>query len=72
MTTSSQQSVLSAAELACLLECSRGQSVTNHAAVHELVAKGMLQAGTDGHALTPAGHHALHVDQPGTVPGIDT
>jgi hypothetical protein len=37
-----------------------------------LVAKGMLQDADGRHALTPAGYHALHVDQPGGVPGIDT
>ncbi|HVR81048.1 MAG TPA: hypothetical protein VHF02_03010 [Luteimonas sp.] len=72
MTTTSQQTVLSTDELACLLDCSRGAPITDHATAQVLVAKGMLQADDGHHTLTPAGHHALHVDQPGVVSGIDT
>jgi hypothetical protein len=72
VTTSSQQSVLSAGELACLLDCARGTPVIDHVAAQALVAKGMLEDADGKHVLTPAGHHALHVDQPGMVPGIDS
>lgn len=73
MTTTAQQTVLSEAEIACLRECAKGGRALDPEAVHALVAKGMLQDGDDGHALTPAGHHALHVGQAGvSVPGIDT
>jgi len=72
VTTTSQQTVLSTAELLCLEECERGTAVVDHAIAQALVSKGMLED-ADGHpVLTPAGHHALHVDQPGAVPGIDT
>lgn len=73
MTTTAQQTVLSDAELACLRDCAKGARDMDPEAVHALVAKGMLQDDGGGHALTPAGHHALHVEQPGvSVPGIDT
>lgn len=73
MTTTTQQSVLSDAELACLRDCAKGARDMDSDAVHALVAKGMLQDDGGGPALTPAGHHALHVEQSGvSVPGIDT
>ena len=72
VTTTSQQTVLSTAELTCLLECASGTAVVDHAIAQALVAKGMLEDADGHHVLTPAGHHALHVDQPGAVPGIDT
>ena len=72
VTTTSQQAVLSTAELTCLEECARGTAVVDHAIAQALVAKGMLEDADGRHVLTPAGHHALHVDQPGAVPGIDT
>ena len=72
VTTSSQQTVLSNAELTCLLECARGAPVVDRATAQALVAKGMLEDADGNHVLTPAGHHALHVGQPGSVPGIDT
>jgi hypothetical protein len=72
VTTTSQQTVLSNAELTCLLDCARGTPVVDHVTAQALVAKGMLEDADGNHVLTPAGHHALHVDQPGAVPGIDT
>ena len=72
VTTTSQQSVLSTAELTCLLDCARGMPVVDHVIAQALVAKGMLEDADGNHVLTPAGQHALHVDQPGAVPGIDT
>jgi hypothetical protein len=72
VTTSSQQTVLSASELACLQDCARGMPAVDPTTAGTLVAKGMLQDADGRHALTPAGYHALHVDQPGGVPGIDT
>lgn len=72
VTTTSQQTVLSNAELTCLLDCARGTPVVDHVTAQALVAKGMLEDADGNHVLTPAGHHALHVGQPGSVPGIDT
>jgi hypothetical protein len=72
VTTSSQQTVLSNAELTCLLDCARGTPVVDRVAAQALVANGMLEDADGNHVLTPAGHHALHVGQPGSVPGIDT
>jgi hypothetical protein len=69
MTTSEQPSVLDNAELAALHALARGDETTVPASMcHTLVAKGML--GPDG-CLTPAGEHAIHVADPGLVPGID-
>lgn len=71
MTTTSQQTVLSGDELRCLRDCAAGQ--TGQAPLLEaLAAKGMLQPDGAAYVLTPAGQHALHVDEPGAVPGIDT
>ena len=70
MTTSEQPSVLKNAELAALRALARGDETTVPTSMCEtLAAKGLL--GPDG-CLTPAGDHAIHVDQPGQVPGIDT
>lgn len=69
MTTSDQPQVLETAELAALRALAKGDESTVPASVcAALVAKGML--GPDG-CLTPAGEHAIHVDEPGQVPGID-
>ena len=73
MTTSTQQMVLTAAELTCLRDVAEGRArAATDADVQALVAKGML-SGDDSsrHTLTPAGHHAIHVDEPGMLPGID-
>ena len=70
MTTSTQQTVLSVDELNCLRTVATGDGNIRDAHVQSLVAKGMLVS-ADPAALTPAGHHALHVDEPGMVPGID-
>jgi hypothetical protein len=73
VTTSSQQTVLSGAELACLRDVAEGRPrAANETDIDALVAKGMLAADdASGHTLTPAGHHALNVGEPGMVPGID-
>ena len=73
MTTSSQQTVLSGAELACLCDVAEGRPrAANDTDIDALVAKGMLAADdASRHTLTPAGHHALNVGEPGIVPGID-
>ena len=69
MTTSDQPSVLETAELAALRALARGdESTVPGAMCRALAAKGMLAP--DG-CLTPAGEHAIHVDDPGRVPGID-
>lgn len=69
MTTSAQQDVLSTEEIACLRACADGRT-PDAEMVRRLVAKGMLQP-DGGNAPTPAGWHALDVDAPGVVPGID-
>lgn len=70
MTTSDQPSVLETEELAALRALASGNGATVPAAMSAaLAAKGLL--GPDGR-LTPAGQHAIHVDEPGRVPGIDT
>ena len=69
MTTSSQPDVLKVEELACLRECAQGHiPPPDDTRLVALVAKGMLDA---GHAITPAGRHALHMDESGPVPGLD-
>ena len=69
MTTSEQPQVLAPAELAALRALARGdESTVPSAMCAVLSAKGVL--GADG-CLTPAGEHAIHVDEPGQVPGID-
>ena len=71
MTTSAQQTVLSVDELSCLRAVATGEGTVRDAHVQSLVAKGMLVSVAESTTLTPAGHHALHVDEPGVVPGID-
>lgn len=69
MTTSDQPSVLETGELAALRALARGgESTVPGAMCRALAAKGMLAP--DGR-LTPAGEHAIHVDEPGQVPGLD-
>jgi hypothetical protein len=70
VTTSTQQTVLSVDELSCLRAVATGDGEVGDAHVLSLVAKGMLVS-TRPATLTPAGHHALHVYEPGMVPGID-
>ena len=69
MTTSSQPSTLTVRELDALRRCAREPQAVDAALRDELVAKGMLQD-TDG-TLSPAGQHALHVNEDDTLPGID-
>ncbi len=73
MTTSTQQMVLTGDELACLRDVAEGrQRLATDPAIEALVAKGMLSSDdASRHTLTPAGHHAIHVGEPGMVPGID-
>ena len=69
MTTSQQPSVLQMAELSALRALARGDESTVPASLcQSLAAKGMLAP--DGR-LTPAGEHAIHVEEPGQVPGLD-
>ena len=69
MTTSEQPSVLTNTELAALRALARGDEATVPSSMcGTLAAKGLL--GPDG-CLTPAGEHAIHVEAPGQVPGID-
>ena len=69
MTTSEQPSVLETAELAALRALARGDGASVPAAMRDvLAAKGVLDA---ANRLTPAGEHAIHVDEAGQVPGID-
>ena len=75
MTTSTQQTVLTTEELACLRALAQGTAPAagQDSMVEALAAKGMLSTdNTARHVLTPAGHHALNVDMPGTLPGIDS
>lgn len=72
MTTSSQQTVLTEDEIACLRDLARG--TTRPADAPEmcaLIAKGMVDSQSTGCRLTPAGRHAVNVSGPGNVPGID-
>lgn len=72
MTTSSQPSVLTTEELACLRACAEGQPAPGAGPVLEsLAAKGMLEIHEGRPSLTPAAEHALHPGEPGTVPGLD-
>jgi len=70
MTTTSQQTVLTAEELTCLSDFARGHSV-EAPVMDALAAKGMLQLHGGVYVLTPAAQHALHAGEPGTVPGVD-
>ena len=74
MTTSAQQTVLTAEEMACLRDCAEGNAGPRDAALlASVTAKGLVQAGDDRRpTLTPAGHHLLHGHVPGTVPGLDS
>lgn len=70
MTTSSQQTVLTDDEIACLRELAKGiAKPADTPEVCALVAKGMVE--TNSVRLTPAGMHAVDVSGPGNVPGID-
>lgn len=73
MTTSTQQTVLTIGEIACLRDVATGgQRITTDPEIASLVAKGMLSSDdASRHTLTPAGHHAINVGEPGMVPGID-
>ena len=73
MTTSTQQMVLTTDEIACLRDVAERRSrPATDPALTALVAKGMLAADdASHHTLTPAGHHAIHVGEPGMLPGID-
>ncbi len=71
MTTSSQPSVLSERELTALRVLAvDARARIDEALVDDLLAKGMLQSSWD-RSLSPAGRHAIHVERPGMVPGID-
>lgn len=74
MTTSTQQTVLTQPEIDYLRRFASGDAGNGDPGLlAALAAKGMIDdAGADRPALTPAGHHALHVGGPGTVSGIDT
>jgi hypothetical protein len=73
MTTSTQQTVLTEDDIACLRDVAEGRPrAPTDPAILDLVAKDMLSSDdTSRHTLTPAGHHAIHVGEPGMVPGID-
>ena len=71
MTTSAQPSVLSERELAALrLLAVDARARIDETLVEDLLAKGMLQSSWD-RALSPAGRHAIHVERPGVVLGVD-
>lgn len=71
MTTSSQPSVLSERELAALrLLAMDARAKIDESLVDDLLAKGMLQSSLD-RSLSPAGRHAIHVERPGMVLGVD-
>ena len=73
MTTSTQQTVLTAEEIRCLRAIANGSvQSSDQPTIDALAAKGMID-GTDATAVpTPAGQHAIHVGDPGRVPGIGT
>ncbi|MDQ3229285.1 MAG: hypothetical protein M3Q13_06055 [Pseudomonadota bacterium] len=72
MTTSSQQTVLTDEEIACLRDLAKGNARPAEAPeMCALIAKGMIQSQSGSCALTPAGMHAVNVSGPGNVPGID-
>ncbi len=72
MTTSSQQTVLTEDEIACLRDLVKGNPRPVDAPeMCALIAKGMVQPQSGGCSLTPAGEHAVNVSGPGNVPGID-
>lgn len=71
MTTSSQPSVLSERELSALrLLAVDDRARIDEALIEDLLAKGMLQSSWD-RKLSPAGRHAIHVERPGIVVGLD-
>ncbi len=73
MTTSTQQTVLSEEELRCLLAVANGAvQPSDQPTIEALAAKGMIDGAQASAVLTPAGQHAIHVGDPGRVPGIDT
>jgi hypothetical protein len=73
MTTSTQQAVLTEEELRCLRAIANGSAQSSdEPTLAALVAKGMVDGAGATAALTPAGQHAIHVSDPGRVPGIDT
>jgi len=73
MTTSTQQTVLTEEELRCLLAVANGSVQSSDAAtIESLAAKGMIDGTQATAVLTPAGQHAIHVGDPGRLPGIDT
>lgn len=73
MTTSTQQTVLTDEELRCLRAIANGSvQSSDEPTLAALVAKGMVDGASATAGLTPAGQHAIHVSDPGRVPGIDT
>ena len=73
MTTSTQQTVLTEQELGCLRAVAgKASQASDEPLMVALVAKGMLDGASADAVLTPAGQHAIHVNEPGRVPGIDT
>lgn len=73
MTTSAQQTVLTEEELRCLRAAANGDlQHSDQPTIEALAAKGMIDGTQAGAVLTPAGNHAIHVEQPGNIPGIDT
>ncbi len=73
MTTSAQQTVLTEEELRCLRSVAKGAAQpSDETTIAALAAKGMIDGSQTSAALTPAGQHAIHVSEPGRVPGIDT
>jgi len=72
MTTSSQQTVLTDDEIACLRDLARGtKKPVDAPEMCALIAKGMIESPSSECRLTPAGQHAVNVSGPGNVPGID-
>ena len=65
--------VLTVDEIACLRDVAEGRArPPSDPAITALVAKGMLSSDdASRRTLTPAGHHAINVGEPGMVPGID-
>lgn len=73
MTTSAQQSVLTEEEIRCLLAIANDDlQFSDQPTLETLAAKGMIDSARSTAVLTPAGQHAIHVSEPGQVPGIDT
>lgn len=69
MTTSSQPSTLSVAELDALRAAQQDPSRIAGATLEALQAKGMVDGETG--RLTPAGEHAIHVNHERPLPGVD-